>query len=429
MLKQWQLQQRLSLPLDVKIIMTKLRIIKWYEHFEGDVYISFSGGKDSTVLLHLVRSIYPDIGAVFCDTGLEYPEVRCHVKSIKNVTWIKPKISFKEVLNKWGFPIISKETSEKIYKYKNHNLSEKFRKYLLHGNEFGRFGMIPKKWQFLLNENIKISSKCCDIMKKRPFKYFEKRTGKKPFIGTMAGESKLRKQKYLQNGCNSFKSNKQVSNPLSFWTEQDILKYIKLNNLNIPSVYGEIYKENELLKLTGVKRTGCVFCCYGVHMEKYPNRFQILEKTHKKLWNYCIYDLDFKKVLNLINVPYKFNKVNKNKYKLATIKLSVRIAENKFNILKKIYVNLKNSEIFDLIIDDFYKKIDKRKKPNGAKEIMKISKAKYKINTIKICIIVDESKFNLIKLYSNKNSNTQVIDFLIDNKLKSIGHFSNIKSS
>ena len=61
----WQLQQKQSLPLEAKIAMTQQRIREWYEHWDGEVYVSFSGGKDSTVLLHIVRQMYPDVPAVF----------------------------------------------------------------------------------------------------------------------------------------------------------------------------------------------------------------------------------------------------------------------------------------------------------------------------------------------------------------------------
>lgn len=306
-MKNWELQQRQSLPLEVKIIIAKLRIIQWYESHEGQVYISDSGGKDSGVLEHLVRSIYPDVEAVFCDTGLEYPEIKEHIKTKKNVTIIKPKMNFKDVIVKYGIPVISKEISEKIFKFKNYNLSDKFRSYLLHGDERGKIGMIPKKWQFLLNDDIKINigSRCCDVMKKRPFKKYEKVSNKAPFIGSLACESRLRTQKYLQNGCNSFNTKKQVSNPLSIWTEQDILQYIYINNLPLASVYGNVYKENNEYKLSGCRRTGCVFCLYGIHLEKGVNRIQRLEKTHPKLHDYCINNLGLKKVLELINVPYK----------------------------------------------------------------------------------------------------------------------------
>jgi 3'-phosphoadenosine 5'-phosphosulfate sulfotransferase (PAPS reductase)/FAD synthetase len=94
------LRQRQSLPLEAKVQMTKQRIREWYEHYDGQVYVSFSGGKDSTVLLNIARQIYPDIEAVFVDTGLEYPEIRKFVKSFDNVTILRPKMSFVDVIKK-----------------------------------------------------------------------------------------------------------------------------------------------------------------------------------------------------------------------------------------------------------------------------------------------------------------------------------------
>ena len=103
-----------ALPLDLKIKKTELRIKEWYEHWEGDVFISFSGGKDSTVLLDIARHIYPDIEAVFSDTGLEYPEIKEFVKTFPNVTIVRPKYSFKQILTKYGYPIISKEVANVV---------------------------------------------------------------------------------------------------------------------------------------------------------------------------------------------------------------------------------------------------------------------------------------------------------------------------
>ena len=68
-------------PLDRKIRVTQAKIIEWYHHYGGKVAVSFSGGKDSTVLLDLARRAFPDIPAVFVDTGLEYPEIREFVKT------------------------------------------------------------------------------------------------------------------------------------------------------------------------------------------------------------------------------------------------------------------------------------------------------------------------------------------------------------
>lgn len=104
-----------GLSLDIKVKKTQQRIKEWIDHFGKDgVYISFSGGKDSTVLLDIARKMYPNLKAVFVDTGLEYPEIRDFVKTFSNVDWIRPKMTFKKVLEKYGYPFISKEVSNKV---------------------------------------------------------------------------------------------------------------------------------------------------------------------------------------------------------------------------------------------------------------------------------------------------------------------------
>lgn len=108
-----ELQEKQALPLDLKVAMTKSRIRAWVNEYGLDgVYVSFSGGKDSTVLLDIARQMYPDIKAVFVSTGLEFPEIIQFVKSKENVDIIRPKMNFKEVIQKYGYPFISKEVSE-----------------------------------------------------------------------------------------------------------------------------------------------------------------------------------------------------------------------------------------------------------------------------------------------------------------------------
>lgn len=105
-----------AMPLDIKVAMTKTRIREWVREYGIDgVFISFSGGKDSTVLLHIARQMYPNIKAVFVDTGLEYPEIRRFVKTFDNVEMLRPKMRFDEVIKKYGYPIISKEVAECVY--------------------------------------------------------------------------------------------------------------------------------------------------------------------------------------------------------------------------------------------------------------------------------------------------------------------------
>jgi 3'-phosphoadenosine 5'-phosphosulfate sulfotransferase (PAPS reductase)/FAD synthetase len=300
-MEQWQLDQLQGLPLGVKIEKSKLRIHEAYEHNNGNMYISFSGGKDSVVLIHLIRSIYPDLKAVFLDTGLEYPEIRDFVKTFENVIWIKPKMNFKDVITKYGYPIISKQQSQYIYEART-TKSDK----LLDKRLNGKIGSVSKKYQYLINAPFKISHNCCNILKKNPVKSFEKKTGLFPFTGIMANESIERKKQWLLNGCNSFDRKRPISNPISFWTEQDILKYIKMYNLDYCSVYGDIIEgENGNLKMSKLQRTGCMFCMFGIQYDDTPNRFQSMKKTHPKIYDYCIEKLGCGEVLDYLDIDYK----------------------------------------------------------------------------------------------------------------------------
>lgn len=292
-----------ALPLEIKVAKSKLRIRQWVDYYgEENVYISFSGGKDSTVLIDLVRSEYPNIEAVFVDTGLEYPEIKQFVKSFDNVKILRPKMTFKQVIETYGYPMVSKEQANYLDDIRNGTEYMKIRR--LEGDEKGRF-KLSNKYRYLINAPFNISSKCCNVMKKEPVKRYEKETGKKPIIGTMAEESILRMQSYMKNGCNAFDSKRPLSTPLGFWKQQDILEYIYTNKLKIASVYGDVIKENDIYKTTKCDRTGCVFCGFGVHLEKGTNRYQLLEQTHPQLHKYCMENLGFKEICEFMNIKYK----------------------------------------------------------------------------------------------------------------------------
>ena len=110
-----RLKELQALPLDRKIQISQARIIEWYQRNNGNVVVSFSGGKDSTVLLHMVRTLYPDVPAVFSNTGLEYPEIQRFVRTFQNVQIVAPKLRFDQVISKYGYPLIGKEVAEAIY--------------------------------------------------------------------------------------------------------------------------------------------------------------------------------------------------------------------------------------------------------------------------------------------------------------------------
>ena len=390
--KKQELYQWQALPLKIKILMTAERIRNWVNEFgEEGVYLAFSAGKDSTVLGHIIREVcgYKKIPFVFIDVPTQYPELKQFAKTFDNLVILKPKVSFAQVCEKYGFPMFSKEISDCIansrkyiriltdrqtdlpYAYRiadligidrrenkenkvfadlkmgnipSEILKAPIRVRQLFGVKHAGFGSMydKSKYLFMLNAPFEVSGYCCKILKKKPAWQYHKDTGRVPITAQMASESQLRTSQWLQNGCNGFNLKIPTSNPMSFWTEQDILLYIKENAesmcksrinenksvmfygdrivsrktgatvkdkefyLPICSVYGEVVTDYEamgqcenqmsladfgifdderlLLKTTGCQRTGCVLCGFGCHLEK-ENRFMRLKETHPKFHN------------------------------------------------------------------------------------------------------------------------------------------------
>ena len=368
----------------------------WYQHYDGNVCVSFSGGKDSTVLLHIARQLYPDIPAVFSDTGLEYSAIREFVKTWDNVDIIHPDMNFGQVITTYGYPIIGKEVAEAIYYARRISRSEREREREqtsrrkqteLFGNRTssqratpqtdgqfckgdgvaarletagnwggaesqesgdqrdahdrrepqpkpqsrgsetfwkraeitGRYRNSRKagvagptksqfnkeKWLPLAREApFLISHYCCFKMKKSPMHKYQTAHKYKPILATLAEESRVRKQAWIRHGCNAFESKNPMSQPMSFWTEQDVLAYIVKYHLPIASVYGDIaslgtdgnsYPAVDVtgevqcnLKCSGCQRTGCVFCGFGAHLEKGETRFQRLAFEEPRKYEFCI---------------------------------------------------------------------------------------------------------------------------------------------
>lgn len=329
-----------AIPLAVKIQKSIQRIKEWVNHYgEDGVYISFSGGKDSTVLVDLVDKAIPNnnIPLVFCDTGLEYPEIREFVKSYGDrVVWLKPEMTFKQVIEKYGYPVPSKEIAVHVHLAKlaiAENREEDSQSYKkLKGQFRTKDGQLSHyncaRWGFLIDAPFDTTSTCCNIFKKKPSKKYEKESGRHPITGSTTAESKQRETTWLKQGCNAFDIDRPTSTPMAFWTEQDVLLYIKDNSLPIASVYGNIvytdedgmeydepvFNESMQLKTTGVERTGCMFCLFGAHLPENPPRFVQMKQTHPKQYNYIMRPkeeggLNYKEVIDFINENTKNRKI------------------------------------------------------------------------------------------------------------------------
>lgn len=276
------LQSYRSQSLNSKIAQTEMLIKQAVQEFGlENVYISYSGGKDSTVLSHIAKNIYPNILHIFANTTNEYPETIKHIMWEKNVNKTNLIIvypcdsngnnwTFKKVVECYGYPMFSKRVSNAIRTYqhartpatKKHSIDYIDRNF--------------KKYKAYIN--LPISDKCCDKLKKEPLRRKARELGLQcAILGILASESYQREKDWLEYGCNVFHQRADnQSRPLSFWTESDIDEYIKRYNVRIPALYN-----------MGYSRNGCMYCGFGVQQEpEGENRFQKLKQTHPKQYDY-----------------------------------------------------------------------------------------------------------------------------------------------
>ena len=274
--------ERQRWPLYQKIDHTLGVIDQFISRMDGKVYLAFSGGKDSTVLMHLCEMLKPDILCIFVNTGCEYPSIVRFVRKMQadghNVRIITPKIKPKEVWAKYGFPLISKKTSHHI------NLC---RRNLKAGRPFPWYiddpksgYRIPYKWRYLFNTEYNCNDKCCHVLKKEPSRRVAKELGLAPILGVMAAESNMRMDDYIRQGqCNAFDDDnplKSKSMPLSIWTDDDIWQFVNDRNIKLADIYDK-----------GVKRTGCVACGFGCQFAD-DTRLEVLYKEYPKLYNHVL---------------------------------------------------------------------------------------------------------------------------------------------
>lgn len=194
-----ELKERQAWPLRQKIDHSLYVIETFIGRLGADkVYVGFSGGKDSTVLLDLVRMIDKTVPAAFVNTGNEWPEILQFVRHLRddkgyNIEWLTPDLIPREVWAKVGFPLVGKHQAQFIYRYRknlsNHLIEE----------------VVSARWRYLFNEPYDVSHLCCKYLKKEPARKYQQETGRYPILGIMASESLLRTMVYVKKGsCNSF---------------------------------------------------------------------------------------------------------------------------------------------------------------------------------------------------------------------------------
>lgn len=299
-----EVRTRQALPYEIKIRMTETRLREFIGYYgETGVAVSFSGGLDSTFALAFIRKRYPNVKAISvlaieCLQNIEL------INNTPNVQIVAPRYGQQEIISKFGFPVVSKRVSKSLQALKHPSeKNAKIRGLALTGiTSTGRAAKtykLAKKWKFLINAPFEISNKCCYYMKETPIINWCKENGYASIVATTVEESKSRMDGYCKRGgCNSFKGQGD-SVPFSFWTRQDILRYITENDIKISKAYGEIKQDSEgKYYNTGAQRTGCPVCMFGMERDGTPNRFQRLYYEDNRRWNQVIFEWGYKEVLD-----------------------------------------------------------------------------------------------------------------------------------
>lgn len=330
--------QRQSLPLEAKVQMTKQRIRDWIEYWQevdiyiplkealsnqkliedieniqdNFVYLAFSGGKDSTVLKHIIESMGYNVPSIFSNTGLEMPEIVEFARRQKNVIEIRPKMNYRDAWKKEGLPIGSKKVARQIRTLKKGPEGQE-NTYKLYDEGITSEGhkapswKLAKKWRKLIDSDIRTSEKCCDHLKKEPIATFEKGTGLKgrSFTGMMASEGGYRE---TMTQCNTFEGKTTRSSPMLFWTDEDVWNYIKKYNVEVCSVYYDrtVDVNGKNITVKGENRTGCMFCAFGVQLEKGVNRFQKMSVTHPRQHAIVMDRMGMREAMKMINVKVDY---------------------------------------------------------------------------------------------------------------------------
>ena len=275
-------------------IQKSIRVIEeYYEKYDGDVYIS-RGGVDSAVVAWLAQqSIYKDrienVSIASCE-----PVENTRLNKSDGVTLLKSETGKIEVIEKWGYPLISKQVAMSISRYARtkHNWVKERRLngYMGRNGKVIMDGSIPKKYQGLIYAPFELSEKCCDVTKKNPLKKYEKKSKKYPITGEMASESRLREQEYLKHGCIMHDKKRPKCTPIGFWTDQDVKECVIRYGIKISELYGEVVEEKKddkvLLKFSGEQRSGCEICSFGIMFDK--ERFERMKKNKPNMYNYMM---------------------------------------------------------------------------------------------------------------------------------------------
>lgn len=300
-----------------KIDVATARVLEWTEICAdaGANYAVSVGGLDSIVLLLFVRKILGDCEGISVSSLEDISIQRVHRDL--GVKAIKPDMNFVEVLNKVGFPVLSKQLAGKIEHLQIPREEADQRKlyynHALMTGETGPWGGFVYSESMKLDDEIlelfgghyaddrpdlcckcapfKVSDKCCEIMKENPSKRYQKEHNIYPFLGLMQIEGGQRRFSLRKYGCNYVGKDTIRSCPFNYFSRQDLLTLALDLKAPVPEIYGEIVRDTDgKLKTTKAQRTGCNMCGFGVQLEARPHRFDRLRERNPKYWHFLMYE-------------------------------------------------------------------------------------------------------------------------------------------
>lgn len=300
-----------NLPYEVKVKRAEIRAFEFIEELDKrgqNAHVSV-GGLDSITLLLFLRKIGINIPAVSVSALEDKSIIKIHKQL--GVISLRPGKPKKEILQEFGFPVISKKVAGRIETLQNPTDRNTTVRHAIITGECGKQGhyakssrmKLPQKWLELFagyendNEDVnykiapfKVSNKSCLYMKEKPCDQWARENKSRPFLGLMASEGGQREEALVEHGCNYFGKTVIRSAPFAPFLRQDILQLAIDLDVPVPEIYGEIArKEDGTLYTTKAQRTGCSMCGFGVHMEKRPHRFDQLRERNHKEWEFWMY--------------------------------------------------------------------------------------------------------------------------------------------
>lgn len=309
--KKAQMTAMQALPYEVKVRRAELRAREYIDKLDEmgmDAHVSV-GGLDSIVLLMFLRKIGIDVPAISVSTLEDKSIQKVHKElGVISIAPGKPKV---QILQEYGFPVISKKIAGRIDTLQHPTERNKTVRHAIITGECGAQGhyaknsrmKLPQKWLELFagyendNEGVNyqiapflVSNKCCLYMKEKPCDKWAKEHNSRPFLGLMASEGGQREEALTEHGCNYFGKGVIRSAPFAPFLRQDLLQLALDMDAPVPEIYGEIARKADgTLYTTGAQRTGCSMCGFGVHMETRPHRFDQLRVRNPKEWEFWMY--------------------------------------------------------------------------------------------------------------------------------------------